>query len=109
MAKLTPLTDQARAAANAKATRSRQERAKLKRQIREGSSSIAQALAAADRDEAIGRLRVSELLQALPGVGTVRSARIMERLGIAPSRRLRGLGKHQRTALLEFMAGEHGQ
>jgi ribosomal protein S13 len=37
----------------------------------------------------------------LPGVGKVRARRIMEELDISESRRLRGLGANQRTALLE--------
>jgi ribosomal protein S13 len=40
----------------------------------------------------------------MPGVGKVRAARIMERLGIAESRRVRGLGPVQRQALAEEFA-----
>ncbi len=35
----------------------------------------------------------------MPGVGKVRAQQIMERLDIAPTRRLRGLGANQRRAL----------
>ncbi len=46
------------------------------------------------------------LLEAMPGVGKVRAARIMDKLDISPSRRVRGLGAKQRTALeREFEAG----
>jgi ribosomal protein S13 len=54
-------------------------------------------------DEAMARMKVSELLEALPGVGKVRAAAIMKQLGIAASRRLRGLGVHQRRALVDFI------
>ena len=37
--------------------------------------------------------------ESLPGVGKVRAKQIMERLGIAESRRVRGLGTNQRSAL----------
>ena len=37
--------------------------------------------------------------ESLPGVGKVRAKQIMERLGIAESRRVRGLGANQRAAL----------
>ncbi len=47
--------------------------------------------------------RVVELLEALPGIGHVRAAAIMERLGIAASRRVLGLGIHQRRALVDFI------
>ena len=55
----------------------------------------------ADSDEVLGKMKVSALLEALPGVGKVRAQQIMERLEIAPSRRLRGLGDRQRKALLD--------
>ena len=39
------------------------------------------------------------LLESMPGVGKVRAKQIMERLGIAENRRVRGLGTNQRAAL----------
>ena len=60
----------------------------------------------ADSDEVLGKMKVSALLEALPGVGKVRAQQIMERLEIAPSRRLRGLGERQRKALLAEFDGE---
>jgi ribosomal protein S13 len=50
-------------------------------------------------------LRVTWLLEALPGVGPVRAERLMAAAGIAPSRRVRGLGERQRAALLDALAG----
>ena len=50
-------------------------------------------------DDAIGRMKVSALLESLPGVGPVRAAQIMDRVGIAANRRVRGLGDHQVAAL----------
>ena len=50
-------------------------------------------------DDVIGKMKVSALLESLPGVGKVRAKQIMERLGIADSRRVRGLGANQRAAL----------
>jgi ribosomal protein S13 len=47
---------------------------------------------------------VSAVLEALPGIGKVRAGQIMERLRIAESRRLRGLGEHQRRSLLDEFA-----
>ena len=37
----------------------------------------------------------------LPRVGKVKARRTMEEIGIADTRRLRGLGKEQRKSLLE--------
>ena len=39
-------------------------------------------------------MRVVDLLQSMPGLGKVRARQMMERLGIAETRRVRGLG-HQ--------------
>ena len=43
-------------------------------------------------------------MKALPRVGAVRAERVMERLDIAPNRRLRGLGRHQIAALVTEFA-----
>ena len=45
-------------------------------------------------------MKVVAFLESMPGVGKIRAENIMERLGIAPSRRLRGLGPNQINALL---------
>jgi guanylate kinase len=54
----------------------------------------------AKSDTAIAKMRVSELLEALPGVGKIRAAAIMERMAISTPRRIQGLGIHQRTELI---------
>jgi ribosomal protein S13 len=52
-------------------------------------------------------MKVAAVLEAMPGVGKIRAQRLMDKLGIAPTRRLRGLGANQRAALeREFAAGE---
>jgi ribosomal protein S13 len=45
------------------------------------------------------------VLEALPGVGKVRAQRLMEKLEISPSRRVRGLGAKQREALHREFGG----
>ena len=100
---LRPLTPQERAGALHKAAAARVARAGAKEKLKSGQLSIAELLSAGERDEAIARMRVVELLEALPGIGHVRAAAIMERLGIAASRRVRGLGIHQRRALVDFI------
>ena len=42
----------------------------------------------------------------MPGVGRVKARRIMRELGIAESRRLRGLGQHQIAALVARFDGQ---
>lgn len=97
---LRPLTPSERTAAREKATAARATRAKVKAELKSGRRTVADVLEAAGADEAVGRLRVSEMLEALPRIGHVRAAALMEELGIAETRRVRGLGVHQRTALI---------
>ncbi|WP_445154287.1 integration host factor, actinobacterial type [Arthrobacter sp. Hor0625] len=100
---LRPLTPQERADALHKAAAARAARAEAKERLKSGRLSVSELLSAGDSDEAIARMRVVELLEALPGIGQVRAAAIMDRLGIASSRRVRGLGIHQRRALVDFI------
>ena len=100
---LRPLTDEERAVAREKATAARTARAGIKKGLREGTLTVAQVLRQGEEDEAVSRLKVTELLEATPGIGKVRSAAIMEQIGIAPTRRVRGLGQHQRQALVDYL------
>ncbi len=70
-----------------------------------GNLSLPDLFAKADADEIVGNLKVLSMLESLPGVGKVKARRVMERVGISESRRVRGLGKQQRRALLEEFAG----
>jgi ribosomal protein S13 len=45
------------------------------------------------------------VLESLPGVGKVRARKVMQEIGIADTRRVRGLGEQQRKALLETFSG----
>lgn len=46
---------------------------------------LREVLAIADSDDILGKMKVSALLEVLPGVGKVRAQQIMEQLEIAPS------------------------
>ncbi len=48
------------------------------------------------------------LLECVPGIGTIRAERIMADVGIAPSRRIQGLGERQRSELAAQLAGRAG-
>jgi hypothetical protein len=93
------LTPEQRAAALEKAAAARRTRAELRDQLKHSKISLAEVFEAGERDEAIGKMRVSAVLESMPGVGKIRAERIMERLSISISRRVRGLGAHQRSAL----------
>ena len=53
-----------------------------------------------DADELIAGLKVESLIAAMPGTGKIKAKRLMETLGIAENRRIRGLGDRQREALI---------
>ena len=102
---LPQLSPEQRKAALEKAAEIRKARAELKDQLKSGKTSLASVLDRAENDDVVGKLKVSAVLQALPGIGKIRANQIMEKLKIAESRRLRGLGEQQRKALLgEFAA-----
>lgn len=98
---LPQLTDEQRKAALAKAAAARKSRAELKERLKRGGTTLKQVLIDAESDEALAKLKVSALLEALPGVGKVRAGALMDQFDIAASRRVRGLGDRQRKALLD--------
>ena len=94
------LTPEQRQAALAKAAQARQLRAEVKNRLKHSGASLSDVITESRANEVIAKLRVIDLLQSMPGVGKVRAKEIMERIGIADSRRLRGLGANQISALL---------
>ena len=96
---LPRLTPEQRQANLDKAAASRRERAEVKNRLKRGATSLSDVIKEGATDDVIGKMKVSALLESLPGVGKVRAKQIMERLGIAESRRVRGLGTNQRSAL----------
>ena len=86
-------------AAREAATRARRVRAEFKARVRAGDLSLSEALDEAAEDDVLAHVKVVDLLKALPRVGEKRAAEIMERLDIAPNRRIRGLGRHQIAGL----------
>jgi hypothetical protein len=94
------LSDEQRAAALAKAAEARRARAEMKELLKLGTVTFEELLQRADEDELIGGIKVASVLSAMPGTGKVKAKRLMESLGIADNRRLRGLGDKQRAALL---------
>lgn len=98
------LTDAQRKAALEKAAEARRVRADLKERLKMGSVTLAEVLEQAEGNEIVGKTKVLAVLESLPGVGKVKARRLMEDIGIAESRRLRGLGDQQRAALLDSFA-----
>lgn len=94
------LTEEQRRQALEKAAEARRKRAEIKAQLKSGALGLAEMLRRAD-EEILGKMKVSAMLEALPGVGKVRATKVMEELGISPTRRVRGLGDKQKQALRE--------
>ncbi|HZK35628.1 MAG TPA: integration host factor, actinobacterial type [Aeromicrobium sp.] len=97
---LPSLTLEQRQAALEKAAAARRVRAEVKNRLRHSGATIAEIIAESRANETVAKLKVFDLLQAMPGVGKVRAKEIMNRIGIADSRRLRGLGVNQISALV---------
>ena len=93
------LSPEERAAALEKAMAARKERSQVKDRLKHGTATLQDVIEQGTTDEVIAKLKVSALLEAMPGVGKVKAGQIMTRLGIAESRRVRGLGERQRAAL----------
>ena len=95
---LPVLTDEQRKQALEKAAEARKKRAELKGQLKSGKLTLKDMLSRSD--DTVGKMKVSTVLESLPGVGKVRARKIMEKLDISASRRVRGLGAKQRESLL---------
>lgn len=96
---LPELTPEQRQANLEKAAASRRERAEVKNRLKHSGASIVDVLKLGQENDVIGKMRVLDLLQSMPGLGKVRARQTMERLGISESRRVRGLGANQIASL----------
>lgn len=101
---LPQLTEEQRRQALEKAAEARRKRAEIKQELKTGKLTLVQVLTQPE-SETIGKMKVASVLESLPGVGKVRARKIMERLDISSTRRIRGLGGKQKEALL----GEFGE
>jgi DNA uptake protein ComE-like DNA-binding protein len=97
---LPNLSDADRQAALKKAAEARQKRAALRADIKAGKVSFAEVMRRS-ADPIVARMKVSTLLESLPGFGKAKAAKIMEDLEISGSRRVQGLGARQREALMD--------
>ena len=99
---LPQLTDEQRKAALEKAAQARHERAELREKIKSGKVTLEEVL---DSDDPIAnRMKVSALIESLPGYGKAKAAKIMDELGISATRRVKGLGARQREQLIEQLS-----
>ena len=95
---LPTLSAEEREANRLKAIQSRKDRADALSEVRNGTVSLAEVL---DSPESpLRRAYVRKVLEAIPGVGPVKAARVMGEIIILPNRRIQGLRHRQREALL---------
>ncbi len=102
------LTPEQRAAALESAKQARRTRSDIKEQVKTGQLKVLQVIELASTNEAIAKMRVSELLESIPGVGKVRVTTILNRLGISDARRIQGLGVLQLQKLKREFAPQTG-
>jgi hypothetical protein len=98
---LPTLTDEQRKAALEKAAQARHARAELREKVKTGKVSLKEVLDSTD--PIAERMKVSALIESLPGYGKAKAAKIMDELGISATRRVKGLGARQREQLLEAL------
>ncbi|HET6809645.1 MAG TPA: integration host factor, actinobacterial type [Acidimicrobiales bacterium] len=95
------LSPEQRQAALEKAAVARRARAELKEKLKMGSVTLEELFAQSGGDDIVGKMKVLAVLESLPGVGKVKARKLMEEINIPDTRRVQGLGSHQREALLQ--------
>ena len=96
---LPTLNEEQRKEALAKAAEARRKRAEIKGELKSGKRGLKDILET-QGDDTVGKMKVSTVLESLPGVGKVKARKLMEQLDISATRRVRGLGAKQKGALL---------
>jgi hypothetical protein len=84
---LPNLSDEDRQKALKKAAEARQKRAALRAEIKSGKLTFAAVMKKGD-DPVVARMKVSTLLESLPGFGKAKASKIMTELEISQSRRV---------------------
>lgn len=90
------LTPEQRLAASQKASETRKERMRLKREMKDGELSVASAIEL----PVMQRMKVFEFIRAIPGIGINRAREFMLANSIADNRRVGGLSKHRRAQVI---------
>ncbi len=97
------MSEQQRATGRQVAVAGRRARAELKQELRQGRIDFMDILRIAERDDERGRaavrLRVGEVLLALPGVGPAQAERLLARTEVSGQRRIGQLGERQQERL----------
>jgi len=95
------MTDEQRAAALERARLARRTRAEITALLQTGSLTFSDVLERASEDDLVAGTRVKVIVGAMPGMGKISTIRLLEEIGIADNRTLRGMTPRQTKALLE--------
>jgi hypothetical protein len=101
---LPEMTDEQRTAALARAGEARRKRAEIKHLLKTGSISFSDVLDRAEDDDLVAGTKIQAIVVSMPHMGKVSTKRLLEEIGIADNRTIRGLGPNQRKALLEHFS-----
>ncbi len=101
---LPEMTDEQRAAALKRAGEARRIRAEIKHLLKSGSLTFQDVLDRADEDDLVAGTKIKAIVVSMPHMGKVATKRLLEEIGIAENRTIRGLGSNQRRALLEHFS-----
>ncbi len=98
---LPEMSDEQRAAALERAGEARRVRAEIKQLLKTGSLTFSDVLARAEENDLVAGTKIQAIVVSMPGMGKVSTKRLLEEIGIADNRTLRGLGPNQRAKLLD--------
>ena len=98
------LTKEQRQQALEKAKAARIKRAQVRDDLKNGKITVKDVIEMAGNDTTIARMKVSTLIETLPGYGKAKAEKVIEELEIAPTRRLAGLGDRQKAALMDRLS-----
>lgn len=101
---LPEMTDEQRAAALKRAGEARRIRSEIKHLLKSGSLDFQDVLDRAEEDDLVAGTKIKAIIVSMPHMGKVSTKRLLEEIGIAENRTIRGLGSNQRRALLEHFS-----
>ena len=93
------LTKEQRTEALRKAAAARTERSEAKRALKAGEIHPLDALDM----PAMQRCPVAAFFESLPGIGGAKAAKLMDRFGVSPRKRVGGLGSRQREEIIDYL------
>jgi excinuclease UvrABC nuclease subunit len=101
---LPEMTEEQRNAALARAREARRTRAEIKQLLKSGSLTLSDVFERAEVDDLVAGTKIQAIVVSMPRMGKVSTKRLLEDIGIADNRTIRGLGSNQRKALLEHFS-----